>query len=103
MSEKSGFLGKMTSVTVDQGRAIRQIAVKLSNWNNIYGLRFIDDSGKHIVDEDWSEKGKWSSPKTVPEDNEIIGLKWVNTTFNECIQITRLGFLLWVPNPNAIE
>ena len=75
----------MTSVTVDQSRTVKQVAVKINNWNYFYGLRLIDGDGKNIVDEEWSEDGKWTAAKTIPDGNEIIGLKWVTATFNDCI------------------
>ena len=101
MSDKTGFLGRMTNFTVDQSRTVKQVAVKMSSWNNFFGLRLIDEGGRLIVDEEWSEdKGKWTEPKTIPDGEEIIGLKWVDMNFNNCIQITRLAFLLWTPNYN---
>ena len=103
MSDRTGFLGRMSNVTVDQGCTIRQVSVKMSTWNNFFGLRLFEESGKAIVDEEWSDNGKWTESKTIPEGNEIIGIKWVDTNFNECLQITRLGFLLWTPNPNIKE
>ena len=93
----------MSSFVVDQSITIRQVSMKVNSWNNFIGMRLMDEGGKSIVNEEWSEDGKWADPKIIPEGNEIIGLKWVNTTFNECIQITRLGFLLWLPNPNILD
>ena len=86
MSDKTGFLGRMTNFTVDQSRTIRQVSLKISTWNNIFGLRMMDEGDQLIVDEEWSEeKGSWTEPKTIPEGEEVIGLKWVDMNFNDCI------------------
>ena len=62
-SEKTGLLGKKTTVTVDQGAMIKWVQVKINSWNHIFGLRFKDSKGKAIVDQEWAEQGKWTEDR----------------------------------------
>ena len=68
--------------------------MKVYNGSFLTGLRMLDNDGKIVVNQEWSEDGEWMPWKTIPDGHEIIGLKWHYR--NEWI--ARIGFILWRPN-----
>ena len=89
---------------IDRHVTIRQISIKIG-YEAIQGIRFIDDKGEAVIDENFSSFGVWVPPKKIPEGQEIIGMQCFLST-NPSINysyIKWLGFLLWKPNPHATQ
>ena len=81
------------SFEIDKARAVKRIAVKLSNGNAICGLALIDNEGDSIVEIEWEncEFGRYWKSGNVPDNYQIVGMK-ANTIDDNDI-ITRLAFV----------
>ena len=93
----------MKSANIDTNRRVCQISVKIKKHDNILcAMRLIDEHGENLVDLEWQkrEDGEWIT-QDIPEGQEIIGLYMSKAGDPEWIQ--SLGFILWEPNPNAID
>ena len=63
--------------------------MKTSGGFYFYGMRIVDQNDEYIMNREWDKNlGEWSTPVKIPDDNEIIGLKW----FYNGTRIYRLGF-----------
>ena len=62
------------------------------------GLRLIDEQGAYVVNLHFKDAGDWVT-QDVPKGKEIIGLQGIkgDTLNGGCF--SRLGFILWTPNP----
>lgn len=103
-TEKSTGDGVKT-VQVDPARPLTRIDVKV--WaDEIYGLRLVEKPGVYAVNEMWNTRnahiGRWESFR-IPEQLEIIGVQCSRGKNSRGKgsehYISRLGFLLWRPNP----
>ena len=65
-------------------------------------IRMIDEDGDYVVDQNWQKnnEAKWVT-RDIPEDKKIIGLYM--STGGAGHAIRSLGFVLWQPNPDAVE
>ena len=109
---------EIKTIDIDINRPIVRIDMK-TYADEIYGLRLVEKSYKpipphdelakqpaqvsYICNEMWNTKNPnlgrwWHFP--IPEDQEIIGVECTRNSNDQ--YITRIGFLLWKPNPNAI-
>ena len=92
-------------IEVDPDKPITRIDMKV--WaDEIYGLRLVEKPGKYVVNKTWNTKnahiGRWESFR-IPEQLEIIGVQCSRGQSSggksSDQYISRLGFLLWRPNP----
>merc|ERR1712110_562944 len=96
---KRSTVDTVKTVTVDPSRPLTRIDMKV--WSDeIYGLRLVEKPGVYVVDEMWNKRnehiGRWESFR-IPDQLEIIGLECSKDRSEH--YISRLGFLLWRPNP----
>ena len=85
---------------IDQSKSIRKVSFYHSNnWTYIQRMKLSDEHNQAIIDKTWcgDNDGNWAT-KDIPADKEIIGV-FVNTTAD--VRITKIGFLVWTPNPQA--
>ena len=78
---------------VDQTRAIREVAIRLTPGNAMCALKFSDEKGDDILDIEWENFDlcrEWKAYQ-VPEGHELIGMQ-ANCT-NDPNNITRLAFV----------
>lgn len=88
---------------IDTSKSIRKVSIKVRKTNNLmYAMRLTDDSGVHVVDVEWDthSAAKWVT-HDIPDGQEIIGLYMSKK--GKSYDIQSLGFILWKPNPSAIE
>ena len=92
---------ELQTFDIDITKRIKKIGILVSNSNYIFGIKFIDEKNREILDEWWqmdNDNIKWYY-QTIPDGQEIIGL-YGNKTISP-YSIKQLGFVLWKPNPVA--
>ena len=89
-----GTYSESQRTEIDPKRRIRKICLRLSDKKSgrkIWGLRFVDDNGRNVINHSWNKEGKWVA-QALDSDEEIVG---VYGKLNEASGIRSLGFIVW--------
>ena len=79
---------------------IKFISINMDDYDEIVGIRLSDVCGNKIVEKTWGNSGEWQI-KEIPDGLDIISVR-CNTKADKD-HILRIGFMLWSPNPDAVD
>ena len=95
---------ELTTIDIDISKSVRKLGLLVSNSNYIFGIKLLDEKNREIIWEEWNGEVPghitWKYQK-IPEGQEIIGVYGNKTKGGYSIK--QLGFVMWKPNPLAVE
>ena len=95
---ETGYKSAFKVINIDTSKTVRKVSMLICRRSFINGLRLVDDGGEYLVNATFKDEGDWITYQ-IPIGLEIVGM--VCATVGSDQAIHKLGFLLWIPNPEV--